>query len=132
MRADQFVRQHRAGWKRLHELVEKAQRSRLSSLSDDELHELGTLYRRASSDLARAQTRLSGTTAGRELIHSLNALVLRAHSQVYSAPAPQPLRALRFLLYGFPGVRASQLETRRAGGSIVLWPRINRLLVCRR
>ena len=102
MRADQFVRQHRDAWQRLHELVEKAGRKRLASLSDDELHELGTLYRRASSDLARAQTRLSNTQAGRELVRSLNALVLRAHSLVYSAPAPQPTRVLDFLRFGFP------------------------------
>ncbi len=102
MRADQFVRAHRAGWTRLNQLTEKAQRDRLSSLSDEELHEMGALYRRASSDLARAQTRLAKTAAGRELVRSLNALVLRAHSQVYSAPAPQPQNALNFLLYGFP------------------------------
>lgn len=102
MRADQFVRAHRDGWRRLNELVDRAQRSRLSALSDEELQEMGALYRRASSDLARAQTRLANTSAGRELVRSLNALVLRAHSQVYSAPAPQPARGLHFLLYGFP------------------------------
>lgn len=96
------MRAHRDAWKRLNELTQKAQNNRLSSLSDDELHEMGALYRRASSDLARAQTRLSKATAGRELVRSLNALVLRAHSQVYSAPAPQPQRLLDFLLYGFP------------------------------
>ena len=102
MRAERFVAQHRAGWKRLNELVDRAQKSRLSSLSDDELHEIGTLYRRAASDLARAQTRYATTDAGRELVRSLNDLVLRAHTQVYSAPPARPLRALNFLLYGFP------------------------------
>jgi uncharacterized membrane protein SpoIIM required for sporulation len=102
MKAERFVAAHRAGWHRLSELVNKAQRLRLSSLSDDELHELGALYRRTASDLARAQTRYATTNAGRELVRSLNDLVLRAHTQVYSAPAPQPLRMLNFLLYGFP------------------------------
>jgi uncharacterized membrane protein SpoIIM required for sporulation len=102
MKAERYVAAHRAGWKRLSDLVEKAQRARLTSLSDDELHEMGALYRRASSDLARAQTRYSQTAAGRELVRSLNDLVLRAHTQVYSAPAPQPLNALDFILYGFP------------------------------
>lgn len=89
-------------WQRLSDLVSKAQNSRLNSLSDDELHELGVLYRRASSDLARAKTRYTTTNSGRELVRSLNDLVLRAHTQVYSAPPPQPLNAVSFLLHGFP------------------------------
>lgn len=102
MKAERYVAAHRAGWKRLSDLVEKAQRTRLTSLTDAELHEMGALYRRTSSDLARAQTRYAGTAAGRELVRSLNDLVLRAHTQVYSAPAPQPVRALDFMLFGFP------------------------------
>jgi uncharacterized membrane protein SpoIIM required for sporulation len=104
MRAERFVAEHRAGWRRLNELVDKAQRSRLSSLSDEELLEMGALYRRAASDLARAQTRYASTHSGRELVRSLNDLVLRAHTQVYSAPPARPMRALNFLLYGFPAV----------------------------
>lgn len=102
MKAERYVAAHRAGWKRLSDLVEKAQKTRLTSLSDAELHEMGALYRRASSDLARAQTRYSSTAAGRELVRSLNDLVLRAHTQVYSAPAPQPVNAWEFVLHGFP------------------------------
>ena len=100
--AERFVRTHREMWQRLSALVDKAQKARLDSLSDDELHEMGVLYRRASSDLARAKTRYSTTNSGRELVRSLNDLVLRAHAQVYSAPPPQPLNALHFLLHGFP------------------------------
>lgn len=100
--AERFVRSHSDAWLRLGAVVDKAQNSRLHSLSDDELHELGTLYRRASSDLARAKTRYSSTSAGRELVRSLNDLVLRAHAQVYSAPPPEPVHALDFLVRGFP------------------------------
>jgi len=100
--AERFVRTRRQMWQRLSALTDKAQSQRLQSLSDDELHELGTLYRRAASDLARAKTRYVSTNSGRELVRSLNDLVLRAHTQVYSAPPPQPVNALGFLLYGFP------------------------------
>lgn len=99
---ESFVRARREAWSRLHELVDKAQNSRLSSLSDEELHEMGTLYRRASADLARAQTRYATTFAGQELVRSLNALVLRAHAQIYSAPPATPSRGLSFFLFGFP------------------------------
>lgn len=101
MRADRFVAAHRNDWVRLDELVSKTQRSRLASLSDKELHELGALYRRAAADLARAQTRYAGTSAGRELVRSLNDLVLRAHMQVYAAP-PEKTSGLDFLFYEFP------------------------------
>jgi uncharacterized membrane protein SpoIIM required for sporulation len=102
MRAERFVTEHRAAWKRLDELVKRAQRERLAALSDDELLEMGQLYRRAASDLARAQTRYTHTHAGRELARSLNDLVLRAHTQLYASPAAQTSRALHFLLYAFP------------------------------
>lgn len=101
MRAERFVAARRGDWQRLEELVDKAQRSRLTSLGDAELHELGALYRRAATDLARAQTRYANTMAGQELVRSLNDLVLRAHMMVYSAP-PRGPGGFDFILYGFP------------------------------
>jgi hypothetical protein len=115
MRAERFVAEHRAGWRRLNELVDKAQRSRLSSLSDEELLEMGALYRRAASDLARAQTRYASTHSGRELVRSLNDLVLRAHTQVYSAPPARPMRASTSCCMVFPPLCV-------ATGSRLPWP----------
>lgn len=102
MKADRFVKAHRAGWKRLDELASRAANKGVNRLSNEELHEMGALYRRASADLARAQTRFGSTNAGRELVRSLNDLVLRAHTQVYSAPAQDAGRGWSFLIYGFP------------------------------
>lgn len=99
--AEQFVMARRGAWERLDDLVKRGQNG-LGALSDEEIQELGALYRRTSADLARAQTRYVTTTAGRELVRSLNDLVLRAHAQVYSAPAPEVSNALDFVLYGFP------------------------------
>ncbi len=101
---EQFVRARRDAWERLELLVERAQGARLGALSNDELHELGTLYRRASADLARAQTRYNTTLAGQELVRTLNALVRRAHAQIYAAPAgnASPKSAWNWLFYGFP------------------------------
>ncbi len=99
---EQFVRSRQESWTRLEELVDRAQAQKIGALSDGELLELGTLYRRVSSDLARAQTRYANTLAGRELVRSLNALVLRSHAQVYSAPTPQTSNFWEFVLYGFP------------------------------
>ena len=102
---EQFVRTRRDAWERLELLVERAQGARLNALSNDELHELGTLYRRTSADLARAQTRYNTTLAGQELVRTLNALVRRAHAQIYSSPASShaaPQSAWNWLFYGFP------------------------------
>lgn len=102
---EQFVRARRDAWERLELLVERAQGARLSALSNDELHELGTLYRRTSADLARAQTRYHSTLAGQELVRTLNALVRRAHAQIYAAPGNShaaPVAAWNWLFYGFP------------------------------
>ena len=101
---EQFVRARRDAWERLELLVERAQNAQLSALSNDELHELGTLYRRASADLARAQTRYNSTSAGQELVRTLNALVRRAHAQIYASPGTKsaPVTAWHWLFYGFP------------------------------
>ena len=102
---EQFVRARRDAWERLELLVERAQNARMGALSNDELHELGTLYRRTSADLARAQTRYNSTLAGQELVRTLNALVRRAHAQIYAAPATRaggPANAWNWLFYGFP------------------------------
>lgn len=102
---EQFVRSRREAWARLEDLVEKAQHDKLASLTDDEVHELGTLYRRTSADLARAQTRYSSTLAGQDMVRSLNSLVLRAYAQIHSAPPPAASASssiFAFLTYGFP------------------------------
>ena len=102
---EQFVRARRDAWERLELLVERAQNAQLGALSNDELHELGTLYRRASADLARAQTRYNSTSAGQELVRTLNALVRRAHAQIYASPGSShaaPATAWHWLFYGFP------------------------------
>jgi uncharacterized membrane protein SpoIIM required for sporulation len=69
----------RDGWERLEELAGRARRRGLSSLSAEELRELGRLYRQATSDLAYVRSALPGSEAARDL----NALVARAHNVVY-------------------------------------------------
>lgn len=102
---EQFVRARRDAWERLEDLVDRAQGAQVSALSNDELHELGTLYRRTSADLARAQTRYNSTLAGQELVRTLNALVRRAYAQIYATPnntGATPQSAWNWLFYGFP------------------------------
>ena len=76
----------------------------LSKLSEDELKELGRLYRRTSSDLATAAAR----SASPDLIIYLNGLVGRAHGTIYTAERGS-MRAIKdFLLGGFPALVRAQ------------------------
>jgi uncharacterized membrane protein SpoIIM required for sporulation len=78
MDVTQFVEEHRADWERLDQLVGRANRA-LGGLSKIDLHEMGTLYRQVSSDLARAQS----ADADLELLEYLTNLVVRAHGVIY-------------------------------------------------
>lgn len=75
-------------WQRLAELINQAQRRGLTSLKADKLNELATLYRQATTALARAQT----DNQGEEAINYLNQLVGRAHACIYSSRAQPRLR----------------------------------------
>ena len=70
-----FLHDRRPSWKRLEELLERAEGSGLACLNEDEAVEFGNLYRRAASDLNQAQTFVSGDVT----VRYLNDLVARAY-----------------------------------------------------
>lgn len=78
MNEQQFFLKREADWKRLNLLTEKADVSP-TQLTPEELREVFSLYKRASSDLALARTKSNN----HELIHFLNDLVARAYSILY-------------------------------------------------
>lgn len=80
---DRFIEDRRARWARLAQHVERAQ-GRASRLSADDVLELGSLYRSATSDLSIVLRDFPLDPVAREL----NDLVAAAHALVYSeAPA---------------------------------------------
>jgi uncharacterized membrane protein SpoIIM required for sporulation len=83
MVANSAARRRRADCERLRELLDKADLQGLSALAPVELETLGSLYRQASTYLARART------DGRDpaLVDYLNSLVGRAHGRVYGGQA---------------------------------------------
>ncbi|MGB8644955.1 MAG: stage II sporulation protein M [Anaerolineae bacterium] len=92
------MKQHHADWERLTALVKRAQGGPLSGLSENELTELGRLYRLATSDLALAQRDFPNHA----LALYLNQLVGRAHPLIYRGE-PIIWRQLKdFYLRGFP------------------------------
>ncbi|MBI3919887.1 MAG: stage II sporulation protein M [Armatimonadetes bacterium] len=95
---DEFIRQRKADWELLTSMTRQVQRQGFASLQPKELEQYSRLYRRATGDLARVQTRYRDA----ELALYLNQLVGQAHGQIYIAPAFGPRQVLRFFLYGFP------------------------------
>ncbi len=95
----QFVGRNRSDWRRLEALLDRAEK-KMQALSDEELDDLGRLYRRATSDLALAQRDFPD----QKVTRYLNGLVARAHAVIYRGD-PMRARALRiFFFRTFPQI----------------------------
>ena len=95
-----FINKKRASWERLSLIIERTKNGGLRRLSKDEVPALGSLYRRAASDLAYARAQ----QANPNLVLYLNELVGNAHGVVYQEDTGGPARILRFLAQGLPDV----------------------------
>ncbi len=102
MREDRFVESRRGRWADLRNLVDRAQRRGLRSLSGREARDLGALYRAATSDLAvaRAQRYSESTSA------HLNRLCVAAHGLVYGGRSAEQTtgRAAALFTETFPSL----------------------------
>jgi uncharacterized membrane protein SpoIIM required for sporulation len=99
MRQPTFVEKRHAGWQRLEQLLDRAERSGLRSLEPGEVAEVGTLYRWVTSDLAFASGRAYDPT----LRAYLNRLTARAHAVVYAGSSEGGWqRVVRFYTSRFP------------------------------
>src|SRR3954469_1947864 len=76
---NQFLNRRQSSWRRLEELLNRAESEELKTLTPAEVREFGILYRRASSDLVTARAK----TANAEVLDYLNDLVARSYAQVY-------------------------------------------------
>lgn len=98
MFADQFIKNRQSNWERLSSLVSSASNKGLSSLSAEELYELGRLYRTATSDLAIAQR----DYANHRVVDYLNTLVAQTHGVIYRTRSTTGQQFLRFFTHSFP------------------------------
>ena len=79
MRPEDFVAMRRDDWNRLEDLLSRAGGGRINALNPAQVLTMAALYRRVTSDLARAQRDWPG-----EPVHRyLNGLVARGHGIVY-------------------------------------------------
>jgi uncharacterized membrane protein SpoIIM required for sporulation len=95
-----FINKKRASWERLSLIIERTKNGGLRQLSAEELPALGSLYRRAASDLAYARAQ----EANPNLVLYLNELVGNAHGVLYQEDSGGMSRVLRFLAVGLPAV----------------------------
>lgn len=100
-----FVERKRPDWERLEALLDRVQREGVRALSEEEALDLARLYRKATSDLAQAQTFVREA----EVLHYLNGLVGRGHGVLYRNPAVSWRPLLDFFLREWP------LRVRRHG-----------------
>lgn len=99
MLAEDFIALKRSSWERLTTLLNRAQIG-LVGLSAEELQELGRLYRQATSDLAVARRDFPSHAVN----EYLNALVGRAHSQIYKEKSARLHQMLVFFSDTFPRI----------------------------
>lgn len=78
-----FLSRKKPDWERLESLLRKVQMSGVRKLDEAEALEVARLYRKATSDLAQAQTFVRDA----EVLQYLNGLVGRAHGIVYRTPS---------------------------------------------
>ncbi len=96
---NQFVGKKQSDWRKLEALLDRAEK-RIQAFSDEELDELGKLYRQAASDLALAQRDFPG----QKVTRYLNGIVARSHAVIYRGD-PMKVRTIRtFFARTFPQI----------------------------
>ncbi|MBP6011452.1 MAG: stage II sporulation protein M [Alphaproteobacteria bacterium] len=98
LRSLRFRKEREESWRELDELLRRAERNALRSLSDDEMLAIPALYRAALSSLSVARA----TSLDQALIDYLEALCGRAYFFVYGSRTSLKERAVRFFAYDWP------------------------------
>ncbi len=98
MLAEDFINQKKATWERLGAIVDRSRRRGLTALADEEIAELGRLYRSVTSDLAVARRDF----AGHRVVDYLNGLVACAHAEIYQRRADRSSGIVRYFAADLP------------------------------
>ncbi|MFO7166648.1 MAG: stage II sporulation protein M [Chloroflexota bacterium] len=98
MLPEEFVASKKRSWERLTELLDRSRLGGVAALSAEEIHELGRLYRSATSDLAVARRDFPG----HRVVEYLEGLVVRAHGTVYHTRAARGHGIAAFFSRTFP------------------------------
>ncbi len=88
MHIQRWIARRETHWQSLEQLLDRAEKTGLKSLSPQQIHELASLYRSVSGDLARARTH----QVGEVVIADLQKLTSRGYAQVYQGTRRQEWR----------------------------------------
>ncbi|PTQ09446.1 hypothetical protein CLG96_14645 [Sphingomonas oleivorans] len=103
-----FREAHEADWRRLEDIVARAERKSVRSLADEDLFALPLLYRSALSSLSVARD----TSLDKALVDYLESLCTRAYMFVYGVRTSPGSRLARFFRRDWPAaIRAIAMET---------------------
>ncbi|MBN1254257.1 MAG: stage II sporulation protein M [Deltaproteobacteria bacterium] len=95
-----FIKEKRANWERLSQILSKAEKRGLRKLSEEEIDGLGQLYRSICSDLAYAKDQIRDE----KLSDYLNVLAGKAHNYIYQKEPFRLSNVIRFYRYQFPQI----------------------------
>jgi uncharacterized membrane protein SpoIIM required for sporulation len=98
LKSRDFRAAREASWRRLEQLVDRAQRRGVAALAPEEVQELPLLYRTTLSSLSVARS----ISLDRNLLHYLETLAVRAYLCVYGPREDFATIARTFLVQGFP------------------------------
>lgn len=117
LKSHRFRREREADWRRLEELLDRFEKGRSSTLTEDEIVAIPVLYRAALSSLSMARA----ISLDRSLLEYLESLSTRAYFCVYGSRATLTERLIRFFARDWPlAVQALWRETLLAGALTVL------------
>lgn len=101
MHIQRWIARREPHWQALEQLLDRAEKNGLKSLSPEEIHQLASLYRSVSADLARARTHQVGAV----ILQDLQKLTSRSYAQVYQGTRRQEWdKVWQFYRFGFAQV----------------------------
>jgi uncharacterized membrane protein SpoIIM required for sporulation len=100
MISTRWLEKRKPYWTRLENLVDRAGRRGVRTLSHLELQELGLLYRQTASDLATVRE----DATSKQLAAYLNQLLGSAHNQIYMGRKPKVSGLVGFYRYTYPAI----------------------------
>jgi uncharacterized membrane protein SpoIIM required for sporulation len=117
LKSRRFRLEREADWRRLEELLNRFERGRNSSLTDDDVIAIPLLYRAALSSLSMARA----ISLDKNLVAYLESLCTRAYFCVYSARTTVAERVVRFFAHDWrEAVQTAWRETLISGGLTLL------------
>jgi uncharacterized membrane protein SpoIIM required for sporulation len=116
LKSQRFRQEREADWKRLEGLLDRFERGRRSSLSDDEVMAIPVLYRAALSSLSMARA----ISLDKSLVEYLESLSARAYFCVYGTRATLSERVASFFVEDWPRTVQSLWRETLASGALML------------